>query len=313
MNKSKHENLLDPLLEGYLEYLLTVGRRRPRTVIDVRCTLRKVTEAMQQLAPEKELWQVGLIEFLQWIEKQRENQSTSGSINKQLSHIRGFLNYVWRSGKITKNVLDGYQVQDGSDRVKPDVLTIEEAARLVENCSTETASDRRDRMVILLLYGCGLRTGEVCNLSIQDTDVERKELFIRDAKGDIQRMVPIPAGIIPELLQYLLDRNGKRGPLLRTDSKKGLSAKKICDIVALAAERAKINRPVVPKMLRHSYASHLMDAGVNLAVIAKLLGHRSVRETGIYLHAMPERAEEAIDHSFLEQLDLEKPSEEDQV
>jgi site-specific recombinase XerD len=257
------------------------------------------------LAPEKDIWKLKLTDFLLWSERERNNQSTGGSINKRLSHIRGFLNYAWRCGKTDRNVLDGFQVQDGSDRVKPDVLTVDEAAQMVLCCLTETVADRRDRIVILLLYGCGLRTGELCDLRIQDTNTEKKELFIRAAKGDIQRMVPIPAGIVPELLQYLLDRNGKRGVLIRTDKKKRLSHKRVCDIVKLAAERAKINRPVVPKMLRHSYASHLMDAGVNLAIIAKLLGHRSPRETGIYLHAMPDRANKAVDHTIVEQLNFE--------
>ena len=122
-------------------------------------------------------------------------------------------------------------------------------------------------MVILLLYGCGLRTKELCDLRLQDVDTTRREVLVRAGKGDRQRMVPLPEMVYTELLAYLLERGGKRGPLLRTEKHgKALAAKDVCEVVCRAAERAGIKRRVTPKALRHSYATHLMDRGVDLAV-----------------------------------------------
>lgn len=291
---------LEALQEGYLEYLQDVGRKSPRTVIDVRCTLRRVGAVLLQLRIDKPLQQVALTDFLRWIEHERQQGRSSNHLNKQLSHLRGFLDYAWRSGRSDRNVLDGFVLQDSGVSPEPASLSIEEAEKLVRSCTTASRTERRDRMVILLLYGCGLRTHELCALQVQDVEPQRKELRIEVAKGGRQRVVPLPDVVHTELLAYLLERGGKRGPLLRTTAKqRALSLREVCRIVSIAALRAGLTSKVTPKMLRHSYATHLMDRGVDLAVIARLLGHRSPRETGVYLHALKGRTQEAVDRLSL--------------
>jgi integrase/recombinase XerD len=177
------------------------------------------------------------------------------------------------------------------------VLTIEEAQRLVQACPQDTPAHRADRVMILLFYGCGLRTSELCNLNVQNIDREQQSVFVAHGKGDRQRYVPIPDGVYTELLAYLLERGGKRGPLFRTHAKAArMTVHMASQIVQAAAARAKIGRPVTPKTLRHSFATHLMDRGVDLAVIASLMGHRSPVESGVYLHVLPHRPREAVNH-----------------
>jgi integrase/recombinase XerD len=287
---------LDPWIEGYLSYLQEVRRQPPGTLRDVRCTLRRVSNAMAKLRPGVPLWKLSLHDYLRWIEQQRERGRSPRSLTKNISHVRGLLDYAWRSGKADRNVLDGFQLQDGHSRQVPDFLTIEEARRLVEACPTGNAAERAERVMILLLYGCGLRTWELCTLNVQDVDRQRRQVFVAQGKGGRQRHVPIPDGVYSELLAYLCERGGKRGPLLRTAAKKArLSSKYVCDTVRRAAQRAGIAKPVTAKTLRHSYATHLMDRGVDLAVISELMGHRSPTETGIYLHVLPQRPRQAVD------------------
>jgi integrase/recombinase XerD len=255
---------------------------------------------LAQLRIDAALQHVALTDFLRWIEHERQQGRSSNHLNKQLSHLRGFLDYAWRSGRSDRNVLDGFVLQDAGRAPEPASLSIEEAEQLVRSCTTGSRTERRDRMVILLLYGCGLRTHELCALQVQDVEPQRKELRIEVAKGDRQRVVPLPDVVHTELLAYLLERGGKRGPLLRTTAKqRALSAREVCRIVGAAAARAGLTGEVTPKTLRHSYATHLMDRGVDLAVIARLLGHRSPSETGIYLHALKGRSQEAVDRLSL--------------
>ncbi len=229
------------------------------------------------------------------IEGERNSGRGGGGLNKNLSHLRGFLDYAWRSGRADRNVLDHFQINDDGRRREPESLSVEEAVQLVNACRASTPVQRRDRIVVLLLYGCGLRTKELCDLRLQDVDTARKELLVRAGKGDRQRLVPLPETVYTELLAYLLERGGKRGPLLRTEKQgKALRAKHICEVVCHAAEQAGIAREVTPKALRHSYATHLMDRGVDLAVIAKLMGHRSPAETGVYLHVLKDRPQRAV-------------------
>lgn len=286
---------LDPIVEGYLDYLLAVGRKAPRTVVDVRCTLRHVVAGMEAIRPGAALWKVTLEDYLQWLELERHAGRSARCLCKYLSHVRGLLDYAWRSGRTDRNVLDGFALQDDHRRDVPRPLSLDEAARLIEACTNRSPAERRDRVVVLLLYGCGLRTQELCQLNVEQVNVERRELFIAHGKGDRQRAVPIPEVVFTELLAYLHERGGKRGPLFRTEAKRSrISEKLLGDLVRQAAERARLDWKVTPRTLRHSYATHLMDAGVDLAVISSLMGHRSPSETGVYLHVLDDKPRQAV-------------------
>ena len=134
------------MIEGYLDYLLDVARKAPGTVRDVRCTLRRVSQAMERLAPDRPLWKLELLDYLRWIEGERQAGRGGAGLNKNLSHLRGFLDYAWRSGRADRNVLDHFQIKDDGKRTEPESLSIEEAVQLVKACpaSTPIATSRPD-------------------------------------------------------------------------------------------------------------------------------------------------------------------------
>jgi site-specific recombinase XerD len=285
---------MDPLIEGYLSYLDKVGRKTPRTIVDVRCTLRRVIAGLDRRRPGVDLWRLGLEDYLHWLEDERQQGRTAAGLAKCLSHVRGFLDYAWRSGRTARNVLDGFSLQHTLRRTAPKHLTLEEAEQLVQATVAQGETARRDRMVILLLYGCGLRTSELCALDVGDINRERHELVVLKAKGDRPRSIPIPEALYTELLAYLLE-HGKRGALFRTSFLgRRISNKDVCDIVAKTVIRARLRPGVTARTLRHSFATHLMDRGVDLSIIASLMGHRSPQETGVYLHVLPQRPEAAV-------------------
>lgn len=285
---------LDPLIEGYLSYLDKVGRKTPRTIVDVRCTLRRAMAGLARRRPGVDLWRLSLEDYLHWLEEERQLGRTDSCLAKYLSHVRGLLEYAWRSGRAERNVLDGFSLQHTLRRTVPKSLTLEEAERLVHATAASSSTARRDRLVVLLLYGCGLRTSELCALNVADINRERHELVVLKAKGDRPRSIPIPEALYTELLAYLLE-HGKRGALLRTSFlRRRLAAKDVCEIVTAAAARAGLRAGVTARTLRHSFATHLMDRGVDLAIIASLMGHRSPQETGVYLHVLPQRPEAAV-------------------
>lgn len=267
--------MMDPLIEGYLAYLEKVGRKTPRTIVDVRCTLRRVIAGLEQVRPSVDPWRVSLQDFLHWLEQERQFGRTEGCLAKYLSHIRGLLEYAWRSGRAERNVLDGFSLQHTQRRTAPKFLNLQEAEQLVLATGAVGPLARRDRLIILLLYGCGLRTSELCALDVTDINRERHELVVHKSKGDRPRSIPIPEALYTELLAYLLE-HGKRGALFRTSVRaRRISAKDVCEIVTAAATRAGLRSGVTARTLRHSFATHLMDRGVDLAIIASLMGHRS--------------------------------------
>lgn len=286
-----NQSPMAPLIEGYLGYLDKVGRKTPRTIIDVRCTLRR---ALRGLHTDTPLWHLKLEDYLRWLEAEREAGCTETSLAKYLSHLRGFLDYAWRSGRSERNVLDGFTLKHALPRIAPSSLTLDEAEKLVQAAAITGPTARRDRLVVLLLYGCGLRTDELCALDVAQINRERHELVVLHGKGDRPRSIPIPEALYTELLAYLLE-HGKRGPLFRTSTKhRRLRAHDVCQIVKDAVLRAGLRAVITPRTLRHSFATHLMDRGVDLAVIASLMGHRSPQETGVYLHVLPGRTQAAV-------------------
>jgi site-specific recombinase XerD len=286
--------IMDPLIEGYFSYLDKVGRKAPRTIIDVRCTLRRAIEGLEQIRPNVDLWRLSLEDFLHWMEQERQLGRTDSSLAKYLSHVRGLLEYAWRSGRCERNVLDGFSLQHTQPRGAPKSLNLQEAEQLVHATTAPGTTARRDRLMILLLYGCGLRTNELCALNVSDINRERHELVVQKGKGDKPRSIPIPEALFTELLAYLLER-GKRGALFRTHFlERRITDKDVCAVVTDVATRAGLRAGVTARTLRHSFATHLMDRGVDLAIIASLMGHRSPQETGVYLHVLPQRPEAAV-------------------
>ncbi len=292
--KKPNNAAMDPLIEGYFSYLDKVGRKTPRTIVDVRCTLRRAITGLEQVRPGVALWHLKLEDYLHWLERERLCGCTESSLAKYLSHVRGLLEYAWRSGRAERNVLDGFSLQHSIPRTLPKLLNLEEAEQLVHATSAPGPTARRDRLIILLLYGCGLRTNELCSLDVAHVNRERHELVVMKAKGDRPRAIPIPEALYTELLAYLLE-HGKRGPLFRTNTRKRrLRALDVCEVVTAAATRAGLRDGVTPRTLRHSFATHLMDRGVDLAIIASLMGHRGPQETGVYLHVLPGKPEAAV-------------------
>jgi integrase/recombinase XerC len=298
---------LDPWLEGYLSYQRDVRRMSPRTVIDLRCTLKKVAEFMAGAHPGQPLWKLTLDDYLHWLNEARERGRSASALAKDLSHLRGMLDYAWRSGRSDRNVLDGFSLQDTLQKVEPRSLTLDEAERLVHACPRQTAQQRRSRLIVLLLYGCGLRTAELRDLDVPDVNLERQEIFVKHGKGGRQRTIPVPAAVWTDLLAYLIEEKHKRGPLFRTRAKHArLGAKEVGDIVKAAAAQAEIPGKTTARTLRHTFGTHLMDAGVDLAVIASLMGHRSPAETGVYLHVLPGKSQTAV-QSLLKDEEEEQP------
>ena len=285
----------DALIEGYLAYKKDVNKLAPGTLRDIRCSLRRVIKQAQQLRPDTALWKLSLEDYTRYAELERKMRASPRCINKYITHVRGLLEYAWRSGRCDRNVLDGFHLQDGEKRTPPRSLTLVEAQALIEACPRATAEQRRDRAMILVLYGCGLRTHELCALNVQHLSVERREVNVLTAKGDKPRTVPIPDAVFTELLAYLHERGGKRGPLFKTYIKKTrLRHQNVGHAVRQAALRAGLANDITPKTLRHSFATHLMDRGVDLGIIASLMGHRSPQETGVYLHVLPSRKQHAV-------------------
>ncbi len=157
----------------------------------------------------------------------------------------------------------------------PEILTTVEIRRLINN-----TSNIKHKLIIKLLYGCGLRVSEVINLGKEDINFEENLIKINLGKGKKDRFVKIPETIKVELKAFCKLNNSK---FLFPSNRGGkLTKKTIAKIVKNAAKKAKIKKRIYPHLLRHSFATHLLESGVDLKIIQKILGHSSIKTTQIY-------------------------------
>jgi integrase/recombinase XerD len=164
----------------------------------------------------------------------------------------------------------------------PVILSEKEVRRLIA-----VPELTKHKMVISLLYGCGLRRHELLNLRIEDADLERKMLHIRQGKGNKDRYVPLGENLVYALKKYiaaeqpyiyLFNGNGKDGTRVK------FSETGVQWIVRQAREKAGIKKRVTSHVLRHTYATHLLEMGLDIMSLKELLGHTDINTTLIYLH-----------------------------
>ncbi|MBD3252153.1 tyrosine-type recombinase/integrase [Candidatus Pacearchaeota archaeon] len=158
----------------------------------------------------------------------------------------------------------------------PDILTKDEIKNMINSLT-----NMKHKLILKILYGCGLRVSEVTNLKKQDILFSENLIHIRLAKGKKDRFVKIPESIKEKLYNYL---SLVEEDVLFQSSRGGkLTIKTIQQIAKLAAKKAKIKKKVSPHTLRHSFATHLLEQGTDLKIIQKLLGHSDIKTTQRYL------------------------------
>lgn len=165
----------------------------------------------------------------------------------------------------------------------PRVLSPEEVARLID-----AASNLQARAILMLLYSTGIRRSELVRLCVQDIDSERRIVHIRQGKGGKDRDVPMCPKLLETLREYWRWKKPKTWLFPRGIAKRGdhehLTDKAVWYAVAEAARHAGLKKRVAPHMLRHSFATHLLENGADLPTIQVLLGHADLEATSIYLH-----------------------------
>ncbi len=160
----------------------------------------------------------------------------------------------------------------------PDVLSEQEIVRLIDN-----AKNIKHKTIITLLYSSGLRVGELINLKISDINIERKQIFIRNSKGRKDRYVILADSFIPMLNEYLIAYSPQYWFVEGTPGKQ-YSSSSIRNFLKHLCEISGINKKVTPHTLRHSFATHLLENGVDIRYIQELLGHSKPETTMIYTH-----------------------------
>lgn len=204
---------------------------------------------------------------------------------RALSGIKSFFTYL-----LLEEIIDSSPAElieaPKSSRPLPDTLSTEEIDRLISSIEDSTTKGLRDRAILEVLYSCGLRVSELCDLKLGDLFFG--EGYIRViGKGDKQRLVPMSSIARSRIQLYMDVRSKERRKeeiLFLNNRGKKLTRVMIFTIIKQAAQRAGIEKKISPHTFRHSFATHLLEGGANIRQVQELLGHENILTTEIYTH-----------------------------
>lgn len=217
---------------------------------------------------------------------ERSDTLSKRSQARLLSAFRSFFDWMILEGAMKENPCDGVDPPK-IGRYLPEVLSVQEVDDIIASVDTSTPAGLRDRAILEVLYGCGLRVSEAAGLRM--SDVFAKEGFLRIVgKGDKERIIPLGEMAAEALEAWYGARpepcRGYEDFVFLNRSGKSLSRISIFNMVKKQAMLAGVRKEISPHTFRHSFATHLVENGADLRVVQEMLGHESILTTEIYTH-----------------------------
>jgi integrase/recombinase XerC len=273
-------------LEEFLDYVVrnqTQGNRRPESNDAVNID---------------QVDNISIRAYLGYLHK-RNKKST---IARKLSAVRSFFRFLVKRGVIEDNPADSI-LTPKQEKTIPSYLPVDEMFRLLDSIQTGNILDLRNRAIFETLYSCGIRVSELVGMNTFDVDFKGSLIRVL-GKGSKERIVPIgrkALGAIKTYQEKLKKEYGisadQNGPLFLNKNKGRLTARSVARILEKLVNACGLLRPVSPHTMRHTFATHMLDAGADLRVVQELLGHKSLSTTQKYTHVSIDRLMETYDRA----------------
>ena len=304
---SNFRSALDDQLQGYLDHLTIERGVAANTLSSYRRDLRRYAEHLtgRGIDDLAKVTETDVSDFLVSLRRGDPDTKTTPlsavSAARAVVAVRGLHRFAASEGLTDIDVAQAVKPPTPSRRL-PKSLTIDEVLGLLDGAGGDSDADGplslRNRALLELLYSTGARISEAVGLDVDDIDTHARSLLLR-GKGGKQRLVPIGRPAVTALDAYLvrgrpdLGRRGRGTPAIFLNARGGrLSRQSAWQVLQDAAVRAGITAAVSPHVLRHSFATNLLDGGADVRVVQELLGHASVTTTQIYtmvtVHALRE-------------------------
>ncbi len=212
----------------------------------------------------------------------------SSTVARRLAALRGFFKYAVAEGYCSQNPARDVDIPASGHQL-PQVLTIDEVESLVGIPSGGDPLQLRDRAILELLYASGLRVSELVGLEVQSVDPTRREIWCV-GKGNKERIVPLGYLAVEALQSYArqgrpkLVRSSRESALFLNHRGGRLTRQGVWGVVKKRAREAGLHKGITPHVLRHSFATHLLENGADLRAVQELLGHADISTTQIYTH-----------------------------
>lgn len=224
----------------------------------------------------------------EWIYALKDQGRSAATIRRRISALRTWYRFLLAEGVVTADPSEKLETPRGW-RALPDVLSVAEVEQLIASVSLDEPLAFRDRALLELAYGAGLRVSEWCSVGVKDVLLD--ELVVRVfGKGGKERLVPIgrkaagAVGIYLRELRPRLEQGRGEGKLFLNQRGAPLRRMTAWTILRKYVERSGLTKPVTPHTLRHSFATHLLEGGADLRAVQEMLGHADISTTQLYTH-----------------------------
>lgn len=288
----------DPLAPAYLDYLRDERNASPRTVDNYDRALRAAAEFLE----EKSWRSATADDFRAYLFALMKRERSRATIRLEFAALRSFYRFLCERKGLAANPLMAVSLPKADKRL-PVFLTatqIDALLRAPHEAKPKKQAPAwmpwRDAAILELFYSSGLRLSELAALDVRDIDPYNETVRVL-GKGSKERIVPVGEPALEAIQQYRARANVQSGPLFLSKLRRRMGSSAIWALVKKYLRLAQIPVTASPHKLRHSFATHLLDAGADLRSVQSLLGHASLSTTQIYTHVTTERLKKAYDEA----------------
>lgn len=284
----------------YLRFLNIERNASPHTILSYENDLNQFLEFCAGHFGTKEgavfLNDIRRVTIRLWLGELSEQGLAKSSISRKVAALRSFFKYTFKRGLVEQNPAH-LLVVPRKERPLPKTANIEDLNRMMELAPADTAKSTQDRAILELFYGTGIRLSELVNLDETDIDFKLSQVKVI-GKGSKQRIVPLGGRALEFLKKHLQSKKDLYGERTDADARKALFLaaggqriyqRAVQRIVKDYLQRSSEVTQKSPHVLRHSFATHLLDKGADIRVIKELLGHSNLASTQVYTHTSVER------------------------
>lgn len=283
---------MDQWLDQFLHYLIVEKGLSKNTIEAYGHGLGRFLNHLKEKGVQKieEITKFHIRGFLLVLKK--KNLSTR-TIVRNLVVLRTFFRFLIQEGILETNPVENLESPKVT-KTLPEILTLKEIEQLLEQPDIQTALGKRDRAMLEMLYATGMRVSELTQLPIHQVNLEGGYVLLL-GKGSKERIVPLGSEAIKWVTFYLKESRGmlakgKENPFLFVNrSGKAMSRQRFWKTLKHYARRAALRKRITPHLLRHSFASHLLERGADLRSVQMMLGHVDISTTQIYTHVTGDR------------------------
>lgn len=290
----------EKIINDYLEYLKYQKNYSDYTVLSYKNDILEFIDYLSREGLNFKTIEYSDIRFYLMYLKDEKHDDNS-SVSRKLSSLRGLYKYMANEGIVKTNVFSLVNAPKKSKKL-PRYFEYNELEELFMVPDTNTSLGQRDLLLLEMLYATGVRVGELVNIKVKNIDLGRRNIIIL-GKGNKERFVTYGEYCEDILKQYLSDGYillNKTGSdyLFLNNNGGNLTERGVRYILDELIKKTSINKKISPHMIRHSFATHLLNEGCDLLTVQKLLGHESIKATQVYTHVTTDRLREVYFRSF---------------